>query len=264
MSFPTIGTDTTQNSLLTPPDTNKINSNPQGSQVANNTSFVNEQLKTKLTSVAEGMTNNHINFEKAHSVSLRHNTSIDQGFWGKIKQVFRNIIHSLRSLSRNPDQAIRTLHEQCNAIEHLYQTIYDQCIRNPDDTMTFNRFNELFDRNKAPNGIGKEITEASYNIRQACYALQEEANHFKTATKDQILQEVNRLLNNLDHLNSFRIACESFSTTANDLPHLSEYHGLNDHKNDSEFFRNTFLKDLRAFLDKRQIPPPSEETSQVS
>lgn len=260
MSFPTIGTDTTQNS----PDTNKINSNPQGPQVANNTSFVNEQLKTKLTSVAEGMTNNHINFEKAHSVSLGHNTS-NQGFWGKIKQVFLNVIHSLQSLSRNPDRAIHTLQEQSNAIKNLYLSIYDQCIRNPDDTMTFKRFNELFllQARNAPAEVKEEIQNATHSIKTACDKLQEEVKHFKKATKDQITQGVKQLLNNLDQLLSFRIKCEAFSSTANDFPNDPSYHGLNEHKDDPQFFKDVFLNDLKNHLAK-EILQPQKGTRQVS
>ena len=196
------------------------------------------------------MTNNHINFEKAHSVSLGHNTSSDQGFWGKIKQVFLNVIHSLRSLSRNPDRAIHTLQEQSNAIKDLYLSIYDQCIGNPDDTMTFNRFNELFKSNTASNEIWKEITDASCNIKQACENLKKEANHFTAATKERINQEVNQLLNNLDQLESFRNKCESFGIIANGLANNPKYHGLNDHKDDPQFFKDMFLDDLKNHLAK--------------
>ena len=263
MSFHTIGTDTTQNSPRTPPDTNKIDSNPQGPHIG--TSFVNEQLKTALKSVAEGMTNNHVNFEKAHSVSLGHNTSSDQGFWGKIKQVFLNVIHSLRSLSRNPDRAIHTLQEQSNAIKNLYLSIYDQCIRNPDDTMTFNRFNKLFllQARNAPAEVKKEIQNATYSIKTACKNLQEEAKHFKKATKDQITQGVKQLLNNLDQLLSFRIKCESFSSSANDFPNDPSCHGLNEHKDDPQFFKNVFLNDLKNHLAK-EILQPQKGTRQVS
>ena len=256
MSLIPIGTNTTQNS----PNTNTINSNPQGPHVG--TSFVNEQLKTALKSVAEGMTNNHINFEKAHSVSLRHNTS-NQGFWGKIKQVFLNVIHSLQSLSRNPDRAIHTLQEQSNAIDQLYHSIYNGCIRRPDDTMTFNSFNELFDGRKAPVGVRKEINDAVHNIRTRCENLKEEAKHFKTATKDRITQGVDQLLHNLDRLQNLRKHCEVFSSTANDLSHLPQYHGLNDHKDDPQFFQNTFLKDLGNYLDQK-MPQLPKGTLQVS
>ncbi|HCI56666.1 MAG TPA: hypothetical protein DEW74_00910 [Opitutae bacterium] len=249
--------------------------NPQDPNVKNGTSFINEQLKTALKSVAEGMTNNHVNFEKAHSVSLGHNTS-NQGFWDKIKQVLRNIIHSLRSLSRNPDQAIRTLQEQSdraintlqeqsNAIQNLYLSIYDQCIRNPDDTMTFNRFNELFKLNQTRDvdGIRKEIRSAANDIRTACKNLQEEAKHFTAATKERINQEVKQLLHNLDRLLSFRTKCEAFSSTANDFAKASEYHGLNEHKDDPQFFKDVFLNDLKNHLAK-EILQPQKGTRQVS